>query len=118
MIKERLSKLHTEIRETRIDILEAQEQYERNQEWLKKWELKNMEIIASATDAAGKALYSNDVKRQAALEAEKEQSEEYSLAIEKKKKLARTIKEMEIEISCLCDEQSNLRAICRLGGEE
>lgn len=118
MIKDKLLKLHTEIKEVRIKLLDAQEQYELNLEYLRKWELKSMETIANATDTAGKPLYSNEVKRQAALEAEKEQSEEYGLANDKKKALSRTINEMQIEISCLSDEQSNLRAICRLGGEE
>ena len=113
-IKNRLLELPVEIKNAKKGLLTLQESLIEQNEALKKWELEQMSDIANAVDGAGKALYSNDVKRQAELQSRKEASEVYKELKQKVESLTYQIKVTEIDVAALYDEQGNLRAICKL----
>mgnify|MGYP005834765557 CR=1 FL=1 len=113
-IKNRLLELPVEIKNAKKGLLTLQESLIEQNEALKKWELEQMNDIANAVDAAGKALYSNDIKRQAELQNRKEASDAYKELKNKVESLTYQIKVTEIDVAGLYDEQGNLRAICKL----
>lgn len=76
-----------------------------------------MDLIANAVDENGKAVYSNDTKRKAELERRKE-NEDYQGLLEAMDEAKLEKELMAIRLDKLYNEQSNLRAICRLEGQE
>ena len=115
MIKDRLLKLPDEIKEMKIELINADKRLEHYNEEVKKWELRELDLIANEIDEDGKAKYSNDTKRKAELERRKE-GEDYQRLL-KALNDARLEKDLiYIELDRLYNEQSNLRAICRLEG--
>ena len=115
MIKDRLLQLPDEIKEMKIELINADNRLEHYSEEVKKWELQELDLIANAVDENGKTIYSNDTKRKAELERRKE-NEDYQRLL-KALDEARLEKDLiHIELDRLYNEQSNLRAICRLEG--
>jgi len=76
-----------------------------------------LDLIANAVDENGKAVYSNDTKRKAELERRKE-NEDYQGLLEAMDEAKLEKELMAIRLDKLYNEQSNLRAICRLEGQE
>lgn len=115
MIKDRLLKLPDEIKEMKIELINADKRLEHYIEEVKKWELMELDLIANEVNEDGKVIYSNDTKRKAELERRKE-GEDYQRLL-KALDDARLEKDLiYIELDRLYNEQSNLRAICRLEG--
>lgn len=83
---------------------------------IRTWELLEMAEIANEIDEKGKAIYSNDAKRQAELQTRKEKSTVYKNYNEIAKSLDLEISNLTIKLDRLFNEQGNLRAICRLEG--
>ena len=117
MIKERLLSLPDEIKEMKVELINADNRLQHYNDEIKKWELQELDSIASETYENGKAVYSNDTKRKAELERRKENNKYY-------KDLLGTLDEarlnkdlLNIELDRLYDKQGNLRAICRLEGQ-
>lgn len=117
MIKERLLALPNEIETKKINILNEKNDLESIKEDLRLWEIDRIEQINNAIDDKGKALYSNDTKRRIALENMKFEDEGYLKSIDNLQLRTYHIAKLEIQLDKLCNEQSNLRAICRLGDE-
>lgn len=118
LIKTRLLSLPREIADVRDGILTQHNSLADLNEQKRKWEVEQSGKIANAVGEDGKSLYSNDVKRQAALAEIKEKNTDYIQLDITIKNVTDTIKKQEIQLERLCNEQSNLRAICRLGSEE
>ena len=116
MIKERLQELPDLIAEKKYELLILQEQLADLQEDMSKWELIQMDEINNAIDDKGKPLYSNDAKRKAELEKRKQADERYIKWANDIKELNRYIARKNIVLERLYNTQSNLRAICRLEG--
>ena len=116
MIKERLQELPDLIAEKKYELLILQEQLADLQEDMSKWELIQMDEINNAVDDKGKPLYSNDAKRKAELEKRKQTDEWYKNRAKEARELNREIARKNIIIEQLYNIQSNLRAICRLEG--
>ena len=115
MIKERLLELPKQIEETRLKLLNVENGLLNNEEELKKWELMQLDEIASVKDENGKNVYSNDTKRKAELERRKSNLE-YKELENIISNLKQEIEIKKIQLDRLYNEQSNLRAICRLEG--
>lgn len=116
MIKERLLSLPDEIKEMKVELINADNRLEHYNEEVKKWELQELDLIVNAVDENGKTIYSNDTKRKAELERRKENNEDYQRLL-KALDEARLEKDLiHIELDRLYNEQGNLRAICRLEG--
>ena len=116
MVKERLQELPDLIAEKKYELLILQEQLADLQEDISKWELIQMDDINNAVDDKGKPLYSNDAKRKAELEKRKQADERYTKWANDTKELNRDIARKNIVLEKLYNTQSNLRAICRLEG--
>ena len=116
MIKERLQELPDLIAEKKYELLILQEQLADLQEDMSKWELIQMDDINNAVDDKGKPIFSNDVKRKAELEKRKQVDERYTKWANGTKELNRDITRKNIVLEKLYNTQSNLRAICRLEG--
>lgn len=118
MIKEKLLELPHDISKLRLEMIEAENKQEKVRENIRVWEAREIIAISNEVDEKGKAVHSNEAKRKAALEEAKNDSEEY---IELQKALNKAeieVKLMQIQLDRLYNEQSNLRAICRLEGRE
>lgn len=116
MIKERLLNLPSEIERAKKVLLDKQNELLRVKSNIKNFELVEMANISNMADEKGKAIFSNETKRQAELQRIKETSEDFA-------ELERVAKDLEVEVALLniqleklLNEQSNLRAICRLEG--
>lgn len=118
MIKDRLLSLPSEIEKLKIDIIYKQWELQTIREQLKSWEIVELSHISNETDDKGKAIYSNETKRQAELQFRKDSSEEYGAMESKSKKLDEEIALLNVKLDKLYNEQGNLRAICRLEGVE
>ncbi|WP_353096187.1 hypothetical protein [Tissierella praeacuta] len=116
MIKDRLFSLPNEIENKKVKILNEREELENDREKLKLWEIDKIESINDAVDDNGKALYSNDTKRKIALENMKLEDNDYLELSEKLQSRTYHVARLEIQLDKLYNEQSNLRAICRLEG--
>ena len=116
MIKERLQELPDLIAEKKYELLILQEQLADLQEDMSKWELIQMDEINNAVDDKGKPIFSNDVKRKAELEKRKQTDEWYTNRAKEARELNREIAQKNIIVEQLYNIQSNLRAICRLEG--
>lgn len=116
MIKERLLSLPNEIEKLKIEILEERELLENRKEQLKLWEIDTIEAINDAVDGNGKSIYSNDSKRKIALENAKLEDDDYLELNKKLQASTSQVARLEIQLDKLYNEQSNLRAICRLEG--
>jgi hypothetical protein len=117
-IKSRLLELPTVVKNVRLEMIASQESLAERNKALKKLELEQMNDIANAVDGNGKALFSNDVKRQAELQSRKESNQVFRELEKEIETLTYQNKVKEIELSSLIDEQSNLRSICRLESAE
>lgn len=117
MIKERLLSLPDDIEEMRIEQINADKRLQHYVEEVSKWELQELDLIANAVDENEKAIYSNDTKRKAELERRKE-NEDYQGLLEAMDEAKLEKELMAIRLDKLYNEQSNLRAICRLEGQE
>lgn len=116
MIKERLLALPNEIETLKKKILKLQEDIANIKELMNQWELVEIEEIANTVDDKGKPVFSNDTKRKAELERRKLNDERYDSWAKTLKQLEHEIAELNIALDKLYNEQSNLRAICRLEG--
>lgn len=116
MIKERLLELPDLIAEKKHELLILQEQIADLQEDMSKWELIQTDDINNTVDDKGKPLYSNDAKRKAELEKRKQADEWYTNRTKEARELNREIARKNIIVEQLYNIQSNLRAICRLEG--
>ena len=115
-IKDVLTKIHEDIKNQREKLLYMKQKIEDLQETIKVWELEQMTEIANTVDEKGKAVYSNDVKRQAELERRKQDSPEYQ-------KMQKELKEQKFEydmavimLQGMLDQQENARALARIEG--
>jgi len=115
-IKDILTKIHEDIKNQRKRLLYAKQKIEDLQETIKVWELEQMTEIANTVDEKGKAVFSNDVKRQAELERRKKESREYQ-------KMTQELKEQKFEydlaviiLQGMLDQQENARALARIEG--
>ena len=115
MIKDRLLKLPDEIKEMKIELINADNRLEHYSGEVGKWELQELDSISKEVGRDGKAIYSNDTKRKAELERRKEKKD-YQQLLEAldDARLERDL--IHIELDRLYNEQGNLRAICRLEG--
>jgi hypothetical protein len=117
MIKDRLLELPESIEKIRTEILNKQQGLEDIKVKIKNWELMETIEIANEVDDKGKAVYSNDTKRQAELQYRKNESEIYNNYFKISKELEKEMAVLEIKLDKMFNEQGNLRAICRLGDE-
>lgn len=116
MIKDRLLALPAEIEDMKIKVLNCKSDLEDASSLMKMWEISKMEIINNELDENGKPLYSNDTKRKIALENMKADDDYYVGLSEKQLSETYHLARLEIQLDRLYNEQSNLRAICRLEG--
>lgn len=117
MIKERLLILPQFIYNLKINLIDKQKELEDIKEGLANWELQELDDISNSTDDNGKPIFSNETKRKAELERRKIENGDYFIKDKGLDDLLREVKKQEIELDRLYNEQSNLRAICRLEGE-
>ena len=113
-IKERLLKLPEEIEAKKFEVMAKQKDLATCREQLRFWELYELSSISNEIDDNGKPKYSNDTKRQAELQHRKDQSEDFGAMEDTVKKLDLEVSVLNIKLDTLSNEQSNLRAICRL----
>lgn len=116
MIRQRLMELPDEIAKLKLEILQMQERAADIREQLQLWELTQIDDIANAQDEKGKPIFSNEAKRKAELEKRKQGDSYYQRQAEEFKVLEHEIQVKNIRLEKLYNEQSNLRAICRLEG--
>lgn len=115
-VKDVLMKIHEDIQNQRKRLLYMKQKIEEQQEMIKIWELEQMTDIANVTDEKGKAVFSNDVKRQAELERRKKESQEYQ-TLQKELKSAKFDYDMGvIVLQTMLDRQENARALARIEG--
>lgn len=115
-IKDVLTKIHENILNQRKKLLYAKQKIEELQETMKIWELEQMTDIANVTDEKGKAVFSNDVKRQAELERRKKEDPKYQ-GMQKELKAQKFEYDMAvIMLQGLLDQQENARALARIEG--
>lgn len=117
-IKERLLSLPSEIEELKLNLIEKQNNLQMLQEKMKFWSLYELDLISNEVDEKGKPKYSNDTKRQAELQRRKDESDEYGALEIEAEKLEKEVAILNIKLDKLYNEQSNLRAICRLEGRD
>jgi len=116
MIRQRLMELPDEIAKLKLEILQMQERAADIREQLQLWELTQIDDIANAQDEKGKPIFSNEAKRKAELEKRKQTDEWYTNRAKEARELNREIARKNIIVEQLYNIQSNLRAICRLEG--
>lgn len=117
MIKDRLLELPNEIEKVRTEILNKHQGLEDIKARIKIWELMETIEIANEVDDKGKAIYSNDTKRQAELQYRRNKSEIYNNYLKISKELEKEVAVLEIKLDKMFNEQGSLGAICRLGDE-
>lgn len=117
MIKDRLLSLPDEVEKLKLELMSKQQGLEDIKSKMRIWELATLSEITNEVDENGKVKYSNDTKRQAELQNRKESSKVYTNDSNILKSLEREIGMLNIRIEKLFNEQGNLRAICRLGGD-
>lgn len=117
MIKTRLLQLPNEIESIKITLLNKAQGLEDIKVRIKTWEMYKVADIANEVDEKGKAVYSNDAKRQAELQVRKENSDVFKNYNSIANSLELEIANLNIKLDKLFNEQGNLRAICRLEGE-
>lgn len=117
MIKDRLLSLPNEVEKLKLELISKQQGLEDIRSKMRIWELATLSEITNEVDEKGKAKYSNDTKRQAELQNRKESSEAYKNDSDILKSLEYELGMINIRLEKLFNEQGNLRAICRLGGD-
>lgn len=113
-IKEKLLELPDTIKRVKTSMVELTTKLGDLKMELKRWELQTLNEIASEVDDKGKAIYSNEAKRQGRLLELQKNDPEYLQLEEKIKYLEQKINELDIELTYYKDLQNNLRSICFL----
>lgn len=113
-IKEKLLELPDTIKRVKTSMVELTTKLGDLKMELKRWELQTLNEIASEVDDKGKAIYSNEAKRQGRLLELQKDDPEYLQLEEKIKYLEQKINELDIELTYYKDLQNNLRSICFL----
>lgn len=116
-IKEKLLELPDTIKRVKTSIVELTTKLGDLKMELKKWEIRTLNEIASEVDDKGKAIYSNEAKRQGRLLELQKDDPEYLQLEEKIKYLEQKINELDIELNYYKDLQNNLRSICFLSND-
>lgn len=116
-IKEKLLELPDTIKRVKTSIVELTTKLGDLKMELKRWELQTLNEISSEVDDKGKAIYSNEAKRQGRLLELQKDSPEYLQLEEKIKYLEQKINELDIELTYYKDLQNNLRSICFLSND-
>ena len=116
-IKEKLLELPDTIKRVKTLIVELTTKLGDLKMELKRWELLTLNDIASEVDDKGKAIYSNEAKRQGRLLELQKDDPEYLQLEEKIKYLEQKINELDIELTYYKDLQHNLRSICFLSND-
>lgn len=118
MIKDRLLELPNEIENKRSTLLAMQTHLRTVKEKLQMWEITELSNISNEVDDKGKTKFSNDTKRKAELQKRIDESENYAEIEKMKKELEGKVDILNIQLDKLLNEQLNLRAICRLEGQD
>lgn len=113
-VKDILSNVHEEIQNYRKNLFYMKNKIDDLQEKVKIWEYIQMAEIAEKKDENGKAVYSNDVKRQAELERRKTESAEYQKLISSLKSEKYEYDLSIIILQGMLDKQENARALARM----
>ena len=113
-IKEKLLEMPDTIKRVKTSIVELTTKLGDLKMELKRWELQTLNEIASEVDDKGKAIYSNEAKRQGRLLELQKDDPEYLQLEEKIKYHEQKINELDIELTYYKDLQHNLRSICFL----
>lgn len=116
-IKEKLLELPEIIKRVKTSIVALTTQLGDLKMELKRWELQTLNEIASEVDDKGKAIYSNEAKRQGRLLELQKNDPEYLQLEEKIKYLELKLNELDIELTYYKDLQNNLRSICFLSND-
>lgn len=116
-IKENLLELPDTIKRVKTSIVELTTKLGDLKMELKRWELLTLNNIASEVDDKGKAIYSNEAKRQGRLLELQKDDPEYLQLEEKIKYHEQKINELDIELNYYKDLQNNLRSICFLSND-
>ncbi len=116
-IKEKLLELPETIKKVKTSMVELTTKLGDLKMDLKRWELQTLNEIASEVDDKGKAIYSNEAKRQGRLLELQKNDPEYLQLEEKIKYLEQKINELDIELTYYKDLQNNLRSICFLSND-
>jgi len=116
-IKEKLLELPETIKRVKTSMVELTTKLGDLKMELKRWELQTLNEIASEVDDKGKAIYSNEAKRQGRLLELQKNDPEYLQLEEKIKYLEQKINELDIELTYYKDLQNNLRSICFLSSD-
>lgn len=116
-IIEKLLELPDTIKRVKTSIVELTTKLGDLKMELKRWELLTLNNIASEVDDKGKAIYSNEAKRQGRLLELQKNDPEYLQLEEKIKYLERKINELDIVLTYYKDLQNNLRSICFLSSD-
>ncbi len=116
-IKEKLLELPDTIKRVKTLIVELTTKLGDLKMDLKRWELLTLNDIASEVDDKGKAIYSNEAKRQGRLLELQKDNPEYLQLEEKIKYHEQKINELDIELTYYKDLQNNLRSICFLSND-
>jgi chromosome segregation ATPase len=116
-IKEKLLELPETIKRVKTSIVELTTKLGDLKMELKRWELQTLNEIASEVDDKGKAIYSNEAKRQGRLLELQKNDPEYLQLEEKIKYHEQKINELDIELTYYKDLQHNLRSICFLSND-
>jgi hypothetical protein len=116
-MKEQLKKLPETIKEMRLQLLIDASMITSLQKRIKEWEAAEMQSITDITDN-GKAVFSNDAKRQAELLKRKVSNSVIKSTEDSLTKMQLKYEESKIELMFHVDMQENYRAIARLGGGE
>lgn len=111
-IVQRLKELPEEIHAKREEIYNIQIDIEEKTKAIKDWETKEMEEINADKT------FSNADKRKAELERRRKENPEIAKLTNEVESLGKAINRMKMDLGLLVDIQENLRAICRLGGDE
>jgi len=116
-IKEKLLELPETIKGVKTSIVDLTTKLGDLKMELKRWELQTLNEIASEVDDKGKAIYSNEAKRQGRLLELQKDDPKYLQLEEKIKYLEQKINELDIELTYYKDLQNNLRSICFLSND-
>ena len=114
-IKDILTKIHEDIQNQRKKLLYMKQKIEELQDVIKIWELEQMTDISNIVDEKGKAIFSNDVKRQAELEQRKSNSPAYQESLKELKEQKLKYDLQVILLQGMLDRQENARALARMG---